>query len=259
MTIQWGDTGKTLSGALKIINVTPYVSEQILTSTALPISMSGSPQVSFTINTSIMSPSFTTNVISFKPVYGINISGQNTSGASATVFYQVNKNGTSFKTGNANITNNNYFTLSIFDAVFVNGDKIDIYLWTAASSGVNYFYQNIFCIPSRLDTGAKSLQNLNVTLVLIANSTYFPLTGKVGSSTVNNTIFFPCTSFTNSLGVSVGTTTFPLYSPIATYRMFQSNNGDASPRYDLNQSATAYPYLSSNSLVSSLTYRELLR
>lgn len=248
-------------GTLKTLNLSPYVSEQSDPSTALPTAQPGTPQVSYTINTSTMTPTFSGNagVVSYKPLYGACVSGQNTSGAAATVYYQINKNGTSFKTGNASIANNNYFTVT-FEDNSNNADKYDFYLWTTASSGVNYFYQNVWCLPGRVDTGAKNLSNFNLTLVNFANGTYFPLSGKANGNWNGNINVYPSTASNLSIAfgsTGTGTFTLPTFTSHSTYKLYQLAGEGNGARADIVSNASYYPSIDANLHVSTLNYREI--
>lgn len=262
MTIQWGDSGRISIGVLKTMNITPYVNEQNLTSTALPVganasSLPASPVVSFTINTSTMSPTFSgIKPLSFRTIYGLNVSGQNTSGASQTVYFQINKNGVNYKTGNASITNNNYFTVSLCDGTLQNGDVLDFYIWTPTSSGVNYFYKNTFCQAGRIITGSNNVVNVSFSTVSFPTNTYFPLTGKVAAKSQANIYI----GYYGNAFSFVGATqkTFPLFSPDPTNGFFTTQAGDVSGTYcDLGQSATNYPLLDCNYQLTTLSYRDL--
>lgn len=264
MTIQWGDTGRASIGSLKTLNITPYVNEQNITSTALPTganasAVPASPIVTYTINVSTMAPTFSgINALSYKSVYGISVSGQNTNGSAQTLYYQINKNGTSYKTGNASITNNNYWTVTFCDGTLNGGDRIDIYVWTPATSGMNYFYKNIFCQPSRVDTGASNIINAIFTEVSFATNTYFPLTGKVGTKSQGNNFVYPATVSSN-VGLTTGSPmVFGLLTVNPTYKLFATQSGDISGVYnDIGQSATNYPQIDCSNQVTSISYRDL--
>lgn len=171
-------------GSLKTLTIAPWKSEQQLTPTQPPTAIStGSPQVSYTFNKDTMSPTFGggTTVLSYKPCFAFNVGGQNTTTSAVTLYYQVNKNGTSWKSGNASITNNYYYNLSIYDGNVNDGDVYDVYFWCSATTGMNFTQQNSWVIPSKVQTGAKNLFNAVFTGGQAYNSTNFPLTGtKIG-------------------------------------------------------------------------------
>lgn len=269
MTVQWGDTGRTAIGTLKTLNITPYVSEQNVTSTALPVganasSVPASPVFSFTVNSTTMAPTFSgVKVLNYVGAYGFCVSGQNTSGAAQTVYFQINKNGSSYKTGSLSITNNNYWTVTLCDATIVNGNVIDVYIWTPAASGVNYFYQCTYCQPSQVDTGAKNICQVTYTCTSFQSSTYFPLTGKVGSKGVGqNYVFTNTTNFNsqqlNYTAQNSGQTTLNLLSVNNTYKLFRVGAGDQSGVYsDIGQSSTQYPLVDGSYQITSISYRDL--
>lgn len=264
MTVQWGDTGRVTIGSLKTLTISPYVNEQNLTATALPVgagasNVPGTPQVSFTVNTSTMVPTFSgVKVNSYKSVYGFNVSGQNTSGASQTVYYQINKNGTSYKTGNTSVVNNNYYTVSLEDGTFVNNDKIDFYIWTPASSGVNYLYQNSFCLPSRVDTGAKNICEFTINTVVLASSTYFPL-ASTASSQWAGACYIYTSDETNinytGLQTNTGrTVSIPLFGVGSTFKLYYLQ---AEGTNNSIVSNTGYPRMQNSVIATSISYRDL--
>lgn len=268
MTIQWGDTGRISVGTLKTLSITPYVNEQNLTSTALYSSSNAAtsvptgmtPTVSFTVNASTMVPSFSgVNVLSYKPIYGLNVAGQNTNGSSQTVYYNIYKNGSTYKNGSSSIVNNNYWTVSLQDGSLNNGDKLDFYIWTPATSGVNYFYQNIFTIPGRVDTGAKNMVNASFTIVSLGSNTYFPLNpNKAGVNYAPSVYVYPSNAGNRQLSISgAETDIFPLFASHPTYKLYQTQGGDVAVNCSIGSSTTSYPYMQVNWFVSQIQYRDL--
>jgi hypothetical protein len=262
MTIQWGDTGRVSIGALKKLTVTPYVNEQNLTSTTLPVganasSIPGSPVFSFTYTKASMSPVFGGNItpLSWKPYCGYNVTGQNTSGASQTVYYNIYKNGVTWKNGSATITNNNYFTVSISDASN-DGDKYDFYIWTPASSGVNYFYQNNWCLPSRVDTGAKNVVNLSFSISSLSTATNFPVAGsKIGSSFQGSATVNMTASTLSSYSIVDGTVLALFAVQNQNYKLFCIGSVD-SVNNNCSNNSTSYQ-ITQTSYPTSLSYRDL--
>lgn len=251
------------TGTLKTLNTTPYISEQSLTPTQAPTAIStGTPQASWTFSKTGMAPYFSGNVsvLSYKPIFGINLAGQNTSGAAVTVFHQVNKNGTLSKSGSVSVNNNYYFTSGYLDAPN-EGDVYDIYIWSSATTGLNYLYQNSWCSPSRVNTGVQYMSNYSITLSS-PSSTIFPVAGnKVNNYTLGSVYTEPSTlATTNTFYYStttIGTINFPLFTSNPTLGLFLLAGGDingtsASIAAD---SSTYKMYL--NYYVSSLSYREI--
>lgn len=255
MTIGVGDTGKVSVGIQRTMNIALAVAENNVTATALPTAM-GSAQYTFTYNASTLAPTFT-GVIpnSYSQVWIMAVSGQNTSGAAATVSYQINKNGTSFKTGNASITNNNYFTLSL-EMPMATGDVYDFYLWTSASSGVNYIYNGCCSIPTRVDIGNKMITNSTWTISPASAS--FTLTGHA-SSQWGGALWLVLGSNTaagNQKVVSNNETVY-LHQTHPTYKLFALQSDISPNNYALAQSATYYPQLEQNSYPTKIVWREL--
>lgn len=268
MTILWGDTGRGLYGSLKTLNITPYIIENNVAATALPTAMPASPQYSVTINTTTMAPTLTgINVLSSKQVFGIMLAGQNTSGSTTTVYYQINKNGTLIKSGSTSVTNNYYFTSSL-ENLAVNGDKYDIYVWASAASGVNYFYTGCFMIPSSIDTGAENIANLTFTVDAVVN--HLPLTGHTGSGWAGSMYVFGSSYSGGTVGIGAtninnaiapgSDITFPLINISTPYKLFALQSGDVSGvEWGMYQHATNYPYICQNMFPSKIRYRDFLR
>lgn len=258
MALLLGDTGMVLYGTLKTLNITPYIVEANITAVSIPTTIStGSPQLTWTIDTSVMKPTFSgTNILSYKPVWTFAAGGQNLSGASATIFFQINKNGANYKTGNIATANNNYFTASIIDGSFINGDVIDFYFWTTGT-GQTVTYKHNGCLASHVDTGAKNV----VDIAFTTNSfiSLLPLTGKVRDAWGAGTNFYPTkdTTVPYNRG-TVGTFTFPFAQFLSGNRLFVLA-GQSSTQFGINQSATFFPWLNGNYYVTSVSYRDFLR
>lgn len=257
MTIGWGDTGRVSIGIQRTMGITLKVAENNVTATALPTAM-GTAQYTFTYNASTLAPTFS-GVIpnSYKQVWIMAVSGQNTSGTAATVNYQINKNGVSFKTGNLSVTNNNYFTVSLQN-VMTSGDVYDFYLWTSAASGVNYIYNGCCSVPSSVDIGTKIIDNSTWTVAQAY--TAFTLTGHSGSA-YNGLLFIAPgsnTSASSSTKSVSNNETIYLYQTHPTYKMFTTQGGDAGGvTYGISQHATNYPNTQQTAYPSQITWREI--
>lgn len=265
MTIVYGDTGRNSMGTLKTLNTNPYVNEQNLTSTALPTganasAVPASPQVSFTINTASMVPTFTgMNVVSYKSVYSLNVVGQNTFGSTQTVYYQVNKNGSSYKTGSQTIANNAYYTVSLVDGTLANNDQMDFYIWTPATSGINYFYKSVICMPSSVDVGAKWMSNANYKFTSPTAGGYLTLTGKAGNNSSGSIYVYVANGTKNSStidGNSTSPVVYPVISSHSTYKLSQLQY-ETTNLCSISGNSTFYPAVNQNYFVTQLSYRDL--
>lgn len=245
-------------GSLKTHGVVPYITEQSVTPTMPPTSIStGSPQYSITFSKATMSPEFTGNSqpISWRTQGVAYLCGQNTSGASVTLYYQINKNGSSWKSGSSSIVNNNYYTLYFLDN-FNDGDKFDFYIWSSATSGMNYLYQGFCCFPNRVNLGAKNMYNATFTLY----QPTFTLTGHCGNSWYGNFFVYPIPSNTNNLSLgnaSFSPITVPFVATHPTYGQYVTQGGDIFTNSGINSSSTTYPQINYTPQVQLLTYREI--
>lgn len=255
MPIIRGSSSKPLSGTLKQVNISPYINEQSINSTAVPSSyVIGNTQATWTYDASVMSPTFTGNtpVLNYRPVLFLNLCGQNISGASATIYWQMNKNGVNWKSGSSSVASNYYFTIFMYDYP-VQGDIYDFYIWTS-STNVNYNYKNSYILPSRVDTGANYISNYTTILSTTISTTNFPIANKASTSWNGSVYVYPSTTVTVSFGIS-GTQSLPFMQNQATYKLFQLQAEGTS--VGLNSSSTYILTTQSNSYIASLSYRDL--
>lgn len=252
-------------GVLKTLNIFPYSSEQLLTPTQAPTTIStGSPQASWTFQKSAMAPYFSgnVNVISYRPLFGLALGGQNTSGVAVTVFMQINKNGIAYKSANLSIPNSNYFCVTIAEGSS-DGDKYDFYIWSSATTGLNYSYQCCWCAPTRLDTGAKYLLNYTSSATsLVDNTAVLPLANanrKVTPSWTGAVQFYPVPSNSVNVGSNIvnSPVTIPLYASHPTYKLYSLQGLEGAIISGLNADATSYR-ATNNNYIYSLSYREII-
>jgi hypothetical protein len=250
------------TGSLKTLKTTPYVFEQYVTTTMPPTAIStGSPQATFTYSASAYAPIFSgsAKVVSYKAVFGAGISGQNTTGATVTLNYQINKNGSSWKTGSTNVTNNYYYTAYFVDAPN-DGDIYDIYIWSSAVSGMTFNYEFMWALPTSVDTGAKNVYNATFNISNVNAS--LALTGNAATTWTGN-VYVGVDNGTSSTGPAVSVTngaTIPMYTPNKGLKLWTPQNtapfpfGGVSVGYTAN---TGQPATLSYSYASSVSYREI--
>lgn len=254
MTILWGDNGKVAYGTLKTITISPYVSESTLSGTIVATAKGTTPDVTYTLSSSTDS-NISPIPKSYIRVPIISASGQNTSGGAVTVSYQINKNGSSVKTGSVSVANNTYYTVH-YNGTGVAGDVFDVYLWVSNAS-VSLIYSSLGVLPSQIDMGCKIVSQLTFTTANFPSS--LTLTTKTGSNQNSNIIIYPSDSTSASFS-GLSFSPFQMLYINQTKKIYALNNGDAVPNTGTIQtSATNYPFIFTQYYPTKITYREVLR
>lgn len=260
MTIQWGDTGRVVTGTLKNFTITLATPRETLsgTPTALPSTNPGSAsaQATFTVQASDL-PTISPSPISTSYTAMVFIGGKNTDAASQTVNYQVYKNGTAIggASGSQSVPSNNFWTQSHyrFPTVAV-GDTLAVSVWSA-SANVNFDYIAIIVLPTQTNLG-KSYLNKDVTY---SNPQRPTLSSGTPTVRVNSYFaIYPCDSTTQNITPS-STVKFGGFTWNATYFVGRVNAGDLNTGSDAVSHATARPYYTTNYIPSSISFREVLR
>jgi hypothetical protein len=246
-------------GSIKTLTVTPWTNEQSISAgTNPPASMtSGSPQATYTFNKNTMTPTFGGTALmgikSYSTLWGGALCGKNTSGAAVATNWQINKNGTLWKSGNTSLANNNNYAVVWYD-VPNDGDVYDVYLWAGSQTGMDYTYQLAWGVPIWIDLGVKTMANLSMVL-----STPYSL---FKMFTVNNnftaaTLFYPLPPTNNSCTVStVGTYNFSYYTTHPTFKLY-GTNASITGTATMNFSSTAFAQIQSSMYPSLISFREV--
>lgn len=260
MTIQWGDTGRVATGALKNFNITLATPRETLngTPTALPSTNPGSAsaQAAFTVQTSDL-PIISPSPISTLYTALVYIGGKNTDAASQTVNYQCYKNGVAVPgaNGSQSVPSNNFWTQTHyrFPSVAV-GDTLSVSVWSV-SANVNFDYIAFIVLPNQMNLG-KAYLNKDVTYTIPQR----PILS-LGAPNIRVSSYFaiyPCDATTQSISPS-NTVKFGGLSWNTTYFAGRVNAGDLNTGSDAVSSATARPFYSTNYIPSSISFREVLR
>lgn len=265
MTIQLGDTGKVAYGSLKTFTIslaTPY--ENLNASPiALGTSMPGTPTDSYTVAAGdfpTISPGAISNVYNGLLTLG----GKNTVATAYALYYQINKNGTNVISGNASVSASQYWTLSIYHSALNNiaaGDKLDIYLYGAASSSFNYDYLGWIIYPSRFVL-SKSLITKDVTYTLSGTTAGHLTKGTPSIAYTGNFYLFPTTDGTNNWPLSSSVTSatgFTCNPNAAGYGLGRVQYTDNQQNSFMQSNATYRPYYYNNNIPTKITFREILR
>ena len=214
--------------------------------------------ISYTLSASDF-PIITPSLYSTKYCAMLVISGQNLSGATATVNFNVLKNGTSIiaNQSQTNVINNNYWTHSHYRFFNVSiGDKLEAQIWSSVT-GVNINYYSIIILPSQMElTKSTIVKDLNVTLSTFSFSKGVPVT-------TGQFLYYPTNSNANNIAINNGTTYVVNSACIATlmngYGLGRLNISDASLSSGVASSSTIWPNYYRNAYPSIITFREVLR
>lgn len=264
MAIQWGDTGRVVIGALRNFNITVNPNENLLGTpqnlgTSAPTG-GAAGDISYTIQTSDL-PTFNPSPISTKYTAYLIICGQNNSGASVTLTYNVLKNGSSVVANQTHtgVTNANYWTHSHYRWYDVKvGDTIEVQTW-ASAAGVTLNYWAVLIFPTRLDvTKSYTVRDLNIIIAKPLLTKGNPSGQNAGSW--NMRVCTPTSNFFAQSG--------SFYLPGAWiagvnnggYGLGDTEKGDRTMGTTTTLSPTYYPYnYQVSGYPSVTTFREVLR
>lgn len=251
-----GDTGGADIGALKTVTAShTTVNETVIeTPVELPTGTYPiTPQVSFTIGEDGLPT--VTGAQSFNNLAVAVASGRNNTGASATIYWRVRKNGASTFSGSTSISISiPYWTFNDYHYKdVVAGDVLEMFFY-AGAVGVDLSFYGCYTVPAQINIGHNFMRNAVFKIYdgvrdgtpFVAGSRYY--------STALEYIFYPSTS-DDDMRVGNGTFTFRILQPNDA-RYTGATSVYYSPTY-LNQThATASPYYAVPLYIAELTYRE---
>lgn len=260
MSILLGDTGRASVGNLKTINFQHQFIEQDYTGITLPTSLPPVAQLSYVIGESNL-PIISGGTTSFLPMPWTILGGQNTSGVSVTIYYEIYRNGVLWQSGNrTSVPNGQYWTFFCLKAEnnMVVGEEISVKVWTTAT-GVSILYSCYSTFIGRLDLGLKfgaMIKDVSATVVYphtVING-YNAMT-KWSSWTGSLTIF----PMNNSGFASTSANAFiPLLQYCnTTYRLFSNQGGDANNATGINYHTSQFPNVQQTAILTSISFREL--
>lgn len=260
MSLLIGDTGKVAFGTLKTTNITlPTVRETPITQVTLPTTEPGTPQISYTVQSSdlaIFSGNVPSSVVHVPFVYS---TGQ--AGASATIIsYRILLNGASQSTGSSSsITAGQYYTIEQMRYIPVNvGDVITVSLWSnQADTTFNYHAFTTCYTRIQLTKPGVVLKDVSyggITALPILTQGPTP----IAVASTQNPVIYPTNNVSTS--VPVGTNlTFGALTQDPTYNLLRCNYGDSTNNYQLGTHATNKTQYHRNNIFTQITFREVLR
>lgn len=258
MTIQWGDTGRMVFGALKTFTfslATPR--ESSLGVITLPNAEGATDQVSFTVQQSDL-PTISPSPVSLKYFAMLVVSGK-AGATTSTINYRILKNGTSVVTSSGSHTAGQYWTHNHWRLYDISvGDVLDVRCWSNVSDA-NIDYAALIIYPASVFVSKTNTILANITL---GNTILPSLTGPSGRTTSVGTNYgYVVTPIATNASI-----TFTVATNITA--MSQTSNGfirlnwgeptTSGTTTNTSSSATSTSYQRQN-IPSSLSFREILR
>lgn len=265
MTIQWGDTGKVVVGPLKTFTVTtPTPYENLLGTpqslgTVAPTG-GAAGDISYTLQASDF-PTISPSPYSTKYCAYFIVSGQNLSGASVTLTYNILKNGTNLfaNQSTASVINNNYWTHSHYRFYDVSvGDTLEVQTW-ASATGVNLSYYAVFILPTRMElTKASIVKDFSLT-----PSSQTLTKGTPSPALTGAWYIYPTNATTDNLTLNAASTrtsiAICINAALNGFSLGRIGNGDAALSSGIQSNSSNHPYYYKNYYPASVSFREILR
>lgn len=259
MTLQLGDTGKVAFGNLKTFNITLATPRETILGSpigSLPTSNPGTPQITYTIQTSDL-PSITPSPLGVQYTALLIVGGKNTDAAAQTINYQCYKNGSIVTGGNGlqSVPSWQFWTQSHYRFLGVQvGDVLGVSLW-CTNANMNYDYYALSIHPTQMNLG-KSYINKDVNF---SNYIAPSLSSGVPSRRVTDYLYiFPSNSTTKSITPN-GNVNFGTLSWNSSYFLGKIGYGDFNIGTDVVSHASNRPYYSMNTVPTTISFREILR
>lgn len=259
MTIQWGDTGRSVVGTLKKAKFTyppanANTEELLATPLILPGTEPATPQAEFTL-TQEMFPTCSVNVNTQYTAIMV-ASGKNTNSSSKAASYKATLNGVIMASGNLSTASANYFYSANIGKFYgvKPGDKISISLWDAGNTGlINYDYKFVYIMPASLSLSTKTMVDIFMD---VAPSGQNPNRPKLGNPTyyllyqyrmISGQVPFPIMSGNYYYGTTHSAVGFN----------FQADYGENTTYTMTGTSSTYRPQYTLMPCINSIEYREI--
>jgi hypothetical protein len=145
---------QALVGVRKEVNITYKTLDETLlgTAEAIPNAEPATAQISYTVSATTHLPEMDANV-AFQSVGTLYVGGRNLTASARTLSYRILKNGTSLVTGTVSCVASQYWSLKLVHASLIGvvaGDVIDVKLWCADATWLNWSYKHFACMPTRI-------------------------------------------------------------------------------------------------------------
>lgn len=263
MTLSRVETMHGILGPRKEINITykdPVETYQTGRG-ALGTTEPATPTFSYTLSATTHLASVDKPII-YSNLAILHVGGQNLTALSQYINYRVYKNSTEIiATGTQTVTASQYWTLRLTDADLVGvlaGDVIDVMLWSTNADALEWQYDAIGCMITRIKPFNDSRKILfNVTY----NGVSYPVfTSGLSPSPASTQYgyYYGCINAT-SLPQSSSNQVVYAQSENSKYGIYRLGFGDYSPPTKISNSATKMPSYAQNlGVPTKIIYNELL-
>jgi hypothetical protein len=141
-------------GPRKEVNITYKTLDETLldTAEAIPNAEPATAQISYTVSADTHLPTMDANV-GFQSVGMLCVAGLNLTASARTLSYRLLKNSASLTTGTVSCVASQYWTLKVVNSSLIGlvaGDVIEVKLWCADATWLNWSYKYFACAPTRI-------------------------------------------------------------------------------------------------------------
>lgn len=244
------DTNK-LSSLVNISAISAPV-ENSRTDTLPTPSEPGSPQFSYTVSASNFVTFSRDSFIENNDI-NVNLSGDNTTGGNATVYYNVYYNAGSIKTGSNSMSTNRRWSMNVTVGDVSVGDTIEVAVWSDVAN-VDFLYDmRVFSYSSPFYEPAETV----ITVEEWSISPNITLTGRAGySQFIGGSV--PNATAAPDLDDAVGSTSnggivygYSHHPTLGFYKGLRASANTAS----IENSSTFLPLVRMDSVISNIKYR----
>lgn len=258
MTVLLGDTGKVSYGTLKQTSITLPTARETTVSLTLPTTEPGSPQISYTVQSTDVA-TFSGNVPQSVQNIPLIFACGRIGAAASVISYRILINGASqVQASLASTASGLYYTINFARYIQVNvGDVVTVSLWSSQADTTFVYHA--------FTTGWTRMQ-LTKTGVILKDVVYgagasFPTlsTAPAPISAGSSQTFTITVSTTGTTTTGATAGTFPALVQDATNAMGRQFYGDVNNIVQLNTHATNQTNYVRNFMPPSISFREVLR
>lgn len=264
MTLSRVETMHSILGPRKEINITykdPVETYQTGRG-ALGTTEPATPTFSYTLSATTHLASVDKPII-YSNLAMLHVGGQNLTALSQYISYRVYKNSTEIiATGTQTVTASQYWTLRLTDADLVGvlaGDVIDVMLWSTNADALEWQYDAIGCMITRI-------KPFNDSRKILFNVTYDGVSYPVFTSGLSPSLtstqygsYYGCFNATSGLIQLSSKQVVYAQSEDSNYGIYRLGFGDGSPPTKISNSATKMPsYVQNLGVPTKIIYNELL-
>jgi hypothetical protein len=260
--IMRGETMQALIGTRHEVNITyPTFDEAAGGTVGLPASEPASATFSYTVATATHLPVLDA-AVGYQNTGIVMCSGLNITASAQTLSYRILKNTVSLATGTLAITASLYWTAHLVNAGLlglVNGDVIDIKLWTTGTSLLDWRWNGFAVIPTRIRL-FNDARRLAFNVVFTDGNIKYPVPTLGGLPTLNSTPKHVCYGLATTSNANLNmdsNTVYYLLKEEATYGIFRGSYSDNNPTCSVVNHASRNPAYNSAVKVTKIQWNEL--